>query len=385
MTVCLGQEPSSLYPLNNPSLAARSILAAVYDGPIDTNSYGYQPVILERLPSLENGDAQIFSKSVYVGDEVVDASGTPVTLQVGAMIHPAGCRSEQCAIKYDGLSEISMDQMQVTFRMLPGMTWSDGEPLTAADSVYAYQVAADPSTPVSKVLVNSTQSYEAADDTTVQWWGKPGFVDPTYFTNFWAPLPEHIWSEIPIEDLAGSNEAGRAPLGWGAFVIQEWVAGDHITLVKNLNYFRASQGLPRIDLLTFRFITDPAVAISDLLAGSCDLLDPSIHLDGQVQLLRSMQTQGQLQAYFTTVPVMEQLAIGIRPADYDNGVNAQYDRPEFFSDVRVRRALAMCLDRQQVVEFGTLRFNQCSQVLSPTRTPALRCRRARLQVRCERC
>ena len=59
------------------------MLAAVYDGPIDTNSYGYQPVILQRLPSLENGDAQLFKKSVYVGDEVVDASGTPVTLAPG--------------------------------------------------------------------------------------------------------------------------------------------------------------------------------------------------------------------------------------------------------------------------------------------------------------
>ena len=79
LTVCLGQEPTSLFPVNNPSSSARAVLAAVYEGPIDTNSYGYQPVILKDLPSLANGDAQLFQKSVYVGDEVVDATDTPVT------------------------------------------------------------------------------------------------------------------------------------------------------------------------------------------------------------------------------------------------------------------------------------------------------------------
>ena len=179
LTICLGQEPSSLFPLNNPSAAARSVLAAVYDGPIDTNSYGYQPVILQRLPSLANGDAQLFQKPVNVGDEVVDASGTPVTLAPGVKVHPAGCRSDTCAVEYDGKSEIQMDQMQVTFRLLPNLTWSDGEPLTAEDSVYAFNLVSDQTVSGPRYLIDRTKSYEAADDVTVQWWGKPGFIDPT--------------------------------------------------------------------------------------------------------------------------------------------------------------------------------------------------------------
>jgi peptide/nickel transport system substrate-binding protein len=350
LTICLGQEPASLYPMNNPSSVARSVLAAVYDGPIDTNSYGYQAVILERLPSIKNGDAQLFSKSVSVGDEVVDASGTPVTLAVGVKIRPAGCASDACVIAYDGKSEVQMDQMQVTFRLLPGLTWSDGEPLTAEDSVYAYRVAADPASSGSRYLVYRTQAYEAADETTIQWWGKPGFIDPTYFTNFWPPLPKHLWSQFPIDQLSETNQSSRTPLGWGAYVIQEWVAGDHITLTKNLHYFRAGEGLPKFDTLTFRFVPDPGTAISDLLAGTCDILDPSIHLDGQVELLRSMAEKNQLQALFTTTPVMEELALGIQPASYDNGIDAGKDRVDYFGDTRVRQALALCLDRQQVVD-----------------------------------
>lgn len=350
LTVCLGQEPASLYPLNNSSPAAQSVLAAIYDGPVDTNSYGYQPVILEHLPSIGNGDAQLFPKSVSIGDEVVDASNNPVTLAVGVRVRPAGCRSESCSIQYDGKSAIQMDAMQVTFRLLSGLTWSDGEPLTAEDSVFAYQIAADTATSGSKYLVDRTQSYEATDSTTVQWWGKAGFVDPTYVTNFWSPLPKHLWSQIPINQLAETDEASRTPLGWGPYVLQEWVASDHITLTKNLRYFRAAEGLPDFDTLTFRFVPDPGTAISDLLAGSCDILDPSIRLDGQVDVLRSMASKNQLQALFTSVPVMEELALGIQSAAYDNGKTGGSKQPDYFSDVRVRQAVAMCVDRQKVVD-----------------------------------
>jgi len=350
LTVCLGQEPTSLFPQNNPSLAARSVLAAIYDGPIDMNSYGAQAVILERLPSIENGDATLFAKSVYVGDEVVDASGTPVTLAVGVKVLPAGCRSQDCAVKYDGLSEIQMDQMQVTFNILPGLTWSDGEPLTAEDSVYAYQVAASSTSSAARFLQDRTRAYEAADQTTVQWWGKPGYIDPTFYTNFWSPLPSHLWSQVPADQLQETEAASRNPLGWGAYMLQEWAAGDHITLVKNPRYFRSDEGLPRFDILTFRFISDPEAAIRELTAGRCDILDPSIQLDGQMEALRSLAEDGQVQSLFTRQPVMEALALGIQPASYDNGYTAGRDRADFFGDVRVRQALATCLDRQQVVD-----------------------------------
>jgi peptide/nickel transport system substrate-binding protein len=349
LTICLGQEPASLFPVNNPSSAARAILEAVYGGPVNTNSYGYQPVILKDLPSLANGDAQLFQKSVYIGDEVVDATDTPVTLAVGTKIRPAGCRSDTCAVVYDGKGAIQMDQMQVTFRLLPGVTWSDGQPLTAQDSVYAYTLAADPSAVDPNYLVERTKSYEAAGTLTVQWWGKPGFIDSTYLTNFWPPLPSHLWNQIAAGQLADSPEPSHSPVGWGPYVIKEWVAGDHITLTKNPHYFRAAQGLPKVSTLTFRFIPDSAMAVSDLIAGRCDILDPSINLGGQVDLLRSMADKKQLQVSFATPPVMEQLAFGIRPAGYDNGYQAG-DRPDYFGDARVRRAVAMCIDRQKVVD-----------------------------------
>ncbi len=67
LTVCLGEEPNTLYPFGNPNEAAQSVLAAIDDGPIDTISYDYQPVILKKLPSLADGDAQILPVDVKCG------------------------------------------------------------------------------------------------------------------------------------------------------------------------------------------------------------------------------------------------------------------------------------------------------------------------------
>ena len=49
--------------------------------------------------------------------------------------------------------------------------------------------------------------------------------------------------------LTGSPSAGDA------YTIEEWTPGDHISLVKNPNYFRAAEGLPAFDRLTFRFVS----------------------------------------------------------------------------------------------------------------------------------
>ena len=59
LTVCLGQEPNTLYPFGELNASARSVLAAIYDGPFDTIGYEIQPVILSQIPSLEKQKANL--------------------------------------------------------------------------------------------------------------------------------------------------------------------------------------------------------------------------------------------------------------------------------------------------------------------------------------
>ncbi len=350
LTICLGEEPNTLYPYGSLNSAARSVLSAIYDGPMDVLEYGYEPIILEKIPSLEDGDAQLASVTVREGDDIVDADGNVVSLSKGMKLRPRGCRADECVVTYDGVSEIEMDQMVVTFTMLEGLQWSDGAPLTADDSIYSFELASDEDTPVSKFLIDRTQVYEAADEQTVQWWGMPGFIDPDYFTNFWMPLPRHLWAEESPADLIRLDLSSRLPLGWGPYILKEWNSGESLRLTKNLNYFRAESGLPRFDELTFLVIPDPNAALSALVNGTCDALDPSVRLDGQVGLLQEMEAQDQLKLLTAQSMTMEWLGIGIVPATYDDGYNPQRDRPDLFADDRMRQALTYCLDRQKVVD-----------------------------------
>jgi peptide/nickel transport system substrate-binding protein len=369
LTVCLGEEPNTLYPYGNLNSAARSVLSAIYDGPMDVTDYGYEPIILEKIPNLEDGDAQVSPISVNAGTEVVDSSGNVVLLATGTKVRPSGCRSDGCAINYDGSSSIQMDQIVVTFTMLEGLMWSDGAPLTASDSIYSFQLASNESTPGSKFLIDRTATYEAADDHTIQWWGIPGFIDPDYYTNFWMPLPEHAWSEFPPAELLKVDVSSKLPLGWGPYIIDKWEPGKSLHFSKNLNYFRADSGLPKFDELTFLIIPDTDAAMSGLLDGTCDVLDPSTRLDGQVGLLQQMQIDNKARLYTAQTMTMEWLGIGIMPASYDDGFDSKKDRPDFFGDKRTRQAIALCLDRQKVVDTVLFGLSQVPDSYLPADHP----------------
>ena len=368
LTVCLGVEPTTLYLYGGLNSAARSVLSAIYDGPMDVKGYEYQPVIIEKIPNLADGDAQINPVTVNAGNRVIDTNGAVVTLDTGTRVHPSGCRNDDCAINYDGSSSIQMDQMTVTFVMLDGLMWSDGEPLTANDSVYSFKLASNKSTPVSKYLTDRTETYEAADDITIQWWGLPGFIDPDYYTNFWAPLPQHVWNDFSPDQLLTVDVSSIAPLGWGPYILESWKPGESIHLVKNLNYFRADSGLPKFDKLTYLFMPNANAAMTALVDGTCDVLDPSINLDGQVPLLQQMQTDEQAKLFITQTNTMEWLGFGVTHVSYDDGYNfsgLNPDRPDLFGDERMRKAVAYCLDRQKVVDTVLFGLAQVPDVYLP--------------------
>ncbi|MBN2391949.1 MAG: peptide ABC transporter substrate-binding protein [Anaerolineae bacterium] len=345
LVICQSQEPDTLYWYGGSTLAARHIQHAIYDGPIDNRTYAYQAVILEKLPSTEDGDAIINAVTVQAGDIVVDDYGDPVELAEGMMVRPYGCYSTDCAVEFEG-PPMEMDQMFVTFKLVDGLKWSDGEDLTVDDSVYTFELAADPSTPVSKFTIDRTASYEALDDKTAMWIGLPGYIDKTYFTNFWPPLPRHLWQEelgYGPADLLEAEESSRIPIGWGAFVIKEWVPGDHITVEKNPLYYRASEGLPYMDTIIFRFVSDPNSAVAQLISGECDIVTQDALSADLTPLLLKLEQESVVGLASVASSTWEHVDFGISPA-------SEYDRPDFFGDVRMRQAFAYCLDRQLVAD-----------------------------------
>ena len=352
LVVCLSQEPTTLYLYGGNSRSMWSVLEALYDGPYDTVNFTPRPVILQKMPSLADGDARFEPVEVRRGDQVVAADGNLTVLDQGVTVRPSGCTGVGCEISWDGTSALTMDRLLVDFTLLSGITWSDGQPLTALDSVFSFQVAADEATPVSKRWINLTESYQAMDEKTVRWVGKPGAYPTQYETLFWSPLPEHVLQGYSAAELLAAAESVESPLGWGPYTVKEWVKGDHIELEKNPLYFRAAEGLPVFDTLVYRFLgRENDDNLAALLSGECDVIDQNTFTDEELEILLDLEKSGKLKAFIGVGPEWEHIDFGIKPAAYDDGYNSFEDtRQDIFSDVRVRQAFALCMDRQQIIE-----------------------------------
>ena len=62
----------------------------------------------------------------------------------------------------------------------------------------------------------------------------------------------------------------RHPVGTGPFMMQAWIPGQHVLLVKNPHYFKP--GLPYLDALEFRIMKDPLAVTTALRTGEIDLI-----------------------------------------------------------------------------------------------------------------
>ncbi len=357
-TICQAEEPNTLFVYGGPSRAASMVLEAIYDGPFDTRSHQFQPVILEKVPSLADGDAALHTVRVRGGTKVVDVNGLAVDLLAGVTVLDA---SGQEVVFEDG-ETVTMTQMVVTFTLRAGLTWSDGQPLTADDSRYSYELAKDLGetsnlTAQQRWLLERTQRYDAVDERTIVWTSIPGYSDRAffygyplqnfYFQNLYPPLPRHLWGQLTAEFLLNAEITRRKPVGWVAFVVEDWVAGDHITLVRNPYYFRAAEGLPYLDRVTFRFVRDLRQALYWMAAGKCDLITQDVIENNDMELLLAAVRDGRAQLVSSPSSEWEHLDFGIKPASWVR-------RPDFFGDVRVRQAIAQCVDRERIAREAPL-------------------------------
>jgi len=339
-SICQASEPNTLFIYGSPSRAARNVLEAVYDGPIDTRAYQLQPVTLEKLPSLDNGDVVMRTVEVGEGDRVMDINEMVVDLLPGATVFNA---DDQAVTFESGV--ITMTQVVVTFTLRADITWADGHPLTAGDFLYSFELAGEFDNPNLRFFRERTGSYDGVGEHALVWASVPGYRDTfysyLYFLNFYPPLPQHVWGVAQADHLLNTQVAHRKPLGWGPFVVEEWVEGDRITLVRNPHYFRAAEGLPYLDRVIFRFVPDLQQALDMLEAGECDLITQDVIEGTDLAPLLDAVGAGTAQLVSSTSSEWEHLDFGIEPATW-------VSRPDFFGDERVRQAIAMCIDRERI-------------------------------------
>ncbi|HLR96852.1 MAG TPA: ABC transporter substrate-binding protein [Jiangellaceae bacterium] len=226
---------------------------------------------------------------------------------------------------------VSDDVYELTLR--DGLTWSDGEALTADDVVFTIELGHHPEVPWANVW-NWLDDAEAIDDLTVRY----TFSDPRYeeWDNFLYTnniVPEHIVGEWSEDDYIGNQN--EDPIGSGAYLYSTHAA-DRMVWERNEDWW----GIEALDMhMPARYIVDivnPSneVALGLLLQGQLDLSNN--FLPG----INTLVDSGQVETYFPEAPYMlsENTA-----ALFPNLLRAPMD------DVAFRQALAHAIDVDQIV------------------------------------
>jgi len=250
------------------------------------------------------------------------------------------------AIPTYGNGGLSPDGRTITYRLRSGVTWSDGVPVTSRDVLFTLRAILDPRNPV-----RSHEGYDLIDRAYARGprvvvfhlrhaWA-PAVV--TYFSSGISPqfvLPEHALSAAGPLDL---NPFGGAPtVGDGPYRFLWWKRGEGLRYAANPRYWR---GKPPVETLDVRIVPDPTTNLLLLQSGALDwnLLAPA--------QLAVVQRDAALA--FVTVPTAVVAGLAFNTARGP------------LRDVRIRRALAMSIDRQTISRKITLGFYPVTDMIQP--------------------
>ncbi len=224
------------------------------------------------------------------------------------------------------------------FHIRQGAKWSDGRPVTAEDVKFSFDVLFNPAFPTAHMrpYYESISSIEIVDARTVRF-----HVRDTAYANFISSaglpiVPKHIYEDPRIGPKLHDRIVGSGP-----YVFKEWKKGVRIVLSRNPEWWGlkspAYKGAYNPDTIIFRFIGNPNVAQEMLKRGEIDFMNLSA--DEYVKSTNSPAWG---------VKVFKAKVSNLYPKSYQF-IAWNLDRP-LFKDVRVRRALALLMDRDLIVK-----------------------------------
>ncbi len=244
---------------------------------------------------------------------------------------------------------ISEDGLVYTFTIRNDWTWNDGTPITSKDIQYSWDMIASGlvETPLSFRL-DIIESVETPDDATVVVTFKE--ADCTALGNANLPVvPSHV---LPA-DFAELNDSDfnlNPTVSAGAFQFSEFRAGELVSLVANQTFGGAPEGvLP--EGFIYKVVGDQTVLIEQFLAGETNVIDgPAVNRRSD------LRASSDVNVYAFPGNAWDYLSLNFadpenpQPATAEDGSPIEQGHHPLFSDVRVRRAIAMALNVDEIIQ-----------------------------------
>lgn len=235
--------------------------------------------------------------------------------------------------------EVSPDKKRYTFRIRPEARWSDGKPVTAKDFIFYYDTIMNPRnlTTVFRVSLSRFERPEAPDDHTLVVRAK----EP-HWLNFWEAAG---WTALPAHALEGKdfNRVDSFPVVSGPYEILENKVNRYVLLRRRADWWgRAlpfNEGKFNFDYIRYRFMEDRDKALDVFKKGMLDAY--------AIYTAKIWATQTDFDQIKHNW-IVKQLIRNQEPRGFQGfAINLRRER---FQDPRVRRALALLLNRQVMNE-----------------------------------
>jgi peptide/nickel transport system substrate-binding protein len=292
----------------------------------------------------------------YLTDGTKDLIASSMLIEPLAGYDPTGTIfprlvTEIPSVENGGISE---DLTSVTWKLIPGLLWSDGTAFTAADVVFTGQYCMDPAGGCAQSAKFSTvASIEAVDDLTV----KVTFTGPqpnpfTAFVGYQSPILQKAQFEACMGAAAPTcTDQNSGPIGTGPFRVTGFTVNDTVQMEANPNY---------------RDPAKPAFA-TVLIKGGGDAIGSAraVMETGEFDYAWNTQIPPDAQAQMTAAgkgafvvafgSLMERIDTNLTnpSADLPEGERSTAKHPHpILTDANVRKALSMAIDRATLVEVG---------------------------------
>lgn len=242
-----------------------------------------------------------------------------------------------------------------TFNLVPGVKFTDGTELTSEDVKFTYELLVDPR--VGSTLgsfVSNLKSVDTPDKyTAVLRFDGPNVLMMPLVSPM-GILPAHLW--------AGSDPRTsrylRMPVGSGPFILTEWQHGDHISFVRNPDYFRKPK--PHVDQVFFKVAPDASTGLLAFLNHDLDVV--------LSQGIPGGPPYDQMRRILNAAPA------GIVATEFSqNWVQNLFvntSKPPF-NNVKVRQALAHAIDKAFIIKSLLFGFGRPEDT-AVADTPALK-------------
>lgn len=237
------------------------------------------------------------------------------------------------------LPTVSEDGLTITYQIKPGITFSNGDPLTCADVAYTWEAILSEFSQASTSGYDKIESIDCPDDLTVV--VNFSEVYAPYLRLFSYVLPRSAGDPVELD----SWEFNRNPIGTGPWTLTDWQAGNYIEFAPNPTY--REEGKPYLDSLIVKILPSREVGLQ--LLGTGEILSLWDVTEADFPALDAMKEQGVSYATARTGE-NELLVFNFADPTVDAPADASANPHPILNDLRVRQAIQYAINKQELAD-----------------------------------